>query len=136
MDLKTADNILIQEALSGNQSAYTLLLDKYKHAVYAVALKIVKNKEDAEDVAMETFNKAFSHLDNYNNEYAFATWLFKIASNASIDLLRKNNIQKLSIDDNELHLEEKYSDNNNAEFELIKKQDKNYVLKIIHVLKS
>jgi RNA polymerase sigma-70 factor (ECF subfamily) len=61
-------------------------------------LKMVKNPDDADDLTIEAFGKAFSRLDQYSPSFAFSTWLFKIASNNSIDFIRKKRIQVTSID--------------------------------------
>jgi RNA polymerase sigma-70 factor (ECF subfamily) len=61
-------------------------------------LKMVNNSDDAEDLTIETFGKAFKRLDQYTPQFAFSTWLFKIASNHSIDFIRKKRIRAISID--------------------------------------
>jgi RNA polymerase sigma factor (sigma-70 family) len=128
MDIKTDDSMLISEALKGNQNAYTILMHKYKQAIFGVAFKIVKQKEDAEDIVSETFSKAFKHLNTYTKQFAFSTWLFKIASNTAIDKIRKKNIPQISInDDNSLKNYNQISTESNAEIEMIKKQEKKQV---------
>jgi len=82
-----------------DQLAYVALMEKYKKAVYYTVLKMVNNSDDAEDITMQTFTKAFKSLDQYNNSYAFSTWLFRIASNASIDHIRKKRISTTSLDE-------------------------------------
>ena len=85
---------LIQEALEGNQSAYAQLLNFYRDALYFSMLKMTQNNMDAEDLTIEAFAKAFKNLGQYVPEYAFSTWLFKIANNNAIDFIR--NRQKAS----------------------------------------
>lgn len=83
------DYKLIQQALQeGDQSAYTQLLKYYRDALYFSMLKMTQNPMDAEDLTIEAFTKAFKNLDQYVPEYAFSTWLFKIASNNAIDFIR------------------------------------------------
>jgi RNA polymerase sigma factor (sigma-70 family) len=82
------DYLLITSALEGNQAAFENLLKKYKHSLYATILKVVKSKDVAEDIMIETFAKAFSKLNEYNPKYAFSTWLFRIGINKAIDYLR------------------------------------------------
>jgi len=96
--LAVDDTIIVGKALNGDQEAYTLLLKKYRGAIYSLVFKMIKNKEEAEDLVQETFIKAFAALSSFNDEYAFSTWLFKIASNNCIDFLRKKRLQTLSID--------------------------------------
>lgn len=93
-----ADSEIVQQALSGDQKAYTLLLKKYRGAIYGLIYKMIQDKRETEDLVQETFIKAFSALKSFHAEYAFSTWLFKIASNNCIDFLRKKRIQTLSID--------------------------------------
>jgi RNA polymerase sigma-70 factor (ECF subfamily) len=81
-----------------DQRAYTELMGRYKDSVYFMLLKMVNNSDDAEDLTIETFSKAFKRLDQYTPQFAFSTWLFKIASNHSIDFIRKKRIKAISID--------------------------------------
>lgn len=81
---------LVQKALNnGDQKAYAELLQRYRESVYFMMLKMVSNKDDAEDLTIEAFGRAFKRLHQYTSNYAFSTWLFKIASNNAIDFLRK-----------------------------------------------
>lgn len=94
------DYKLIQLALkNGDQKAYAELLSRYRESVYFMMLRMCNNKDDAEDLTIEAFGRAFKRLEQYTPNFAFSTWLFKIASNNAIDFLRnkkKNN--SLSLD--------------------------------------
>ena len=90
---------LILSAKSGDQMAYAKLLNRYRDSIYFVILKMVHNKEDAEDLCIEAFGKAFNNLEKYSPDYAFSTWLFRIAINNSIDFMRKKKLDTLSIDE-------------------------------------
>ena len=79
---------LVQQAICGDQKAYAELLGRYRDAIYFMLLKMVNNKIDAEDLTIEAFGKAFRNLNQYSPNFAFSTWLFKIASNNCIDVLR------------------------------------------------
>ena len=93
------DLVLVKAALAGDQRAYAELLGRYRDAVFFLLLKMVHSKDDAEDLTMEAFGKAFKKLDQYTPEFAFSTWLFKIATNNCIDFLRrKKNKNTVSID--------------------------------------
>jgi RNA polymerase sigma factor (sigma-70 family) len=83
----------------GDQKAYAELLQRYRESVYYMMMKMCNNRDDAEDLTIEAFGRAFKKLEQYSPDYAFSTWLFKIASNNAIDFLRKKK-QKfaLSID--------------------------------------
>lgn len=87
------DYKLVQLAISkGDQKAYAELLQRYRESVYFMMLKMVNNKDDADDLTIEAFGRAFKKLDQYTPNYAFSTWLFKIASNNAIDFLRKKKL--------------------------------------------
>lgn len=93
------DYELVQRALTDkDQQAYTELMDRYRESIYFMLLKMVNNKDDAEDLTIEAFGKAFKRLGQYTPQFAFSTWLFKIASNNGIDFIRKKRIRALSLD--------------------------------------
>lgn len=92
------DYRLVLSAINGNQKAYEELLKRYKDAIFFMLLKMVNNKNDAEDLTFEAFGKAFKNIAQYSPKYAFSTWLFKIASNNCIDFLRKKKGNTISID--------------------------------------
>jgi RNA polymerase sigma factor (sigma-70 family) len=79
----------IEKAKTGDQVAFTFLLDFYWNEVYGFMLKRTENETDAEDITIETFSKAFDKLATYNPEFQFNTWLIAIAKNVHIDILRK-----------------------------------------------
>lgn len=98
-DQKVIDKYLVDRILTRNdQLAYATLMNKYKKAVYFTVLKMVSNKDDADDLTMQAFTKAFRNLEKYDNSYAFSTWLFRIASNNAIDHLRKRRLATTSLD--------------------------------------
>jgi RNA polymerase sigma factor (sigma-70 family) len=85
------DKELVLQALSATSTnAFDKLLKHYWRQVYNHIHKMIANDSDAEDLTMETFAKAFGNIHKYNNEYAFSTWLYRIAGNTTIDFLRKN----------------------------------------------
>lgn len=96
--MATGDDELIRNALAGDESAYTNLVERYKGALYHVVIKMVRRPEEAEDLVQETFIKAFGALKSYRFEYRFSTWLYKIAANCAIDFLRKRKIEAMSLD--------------------------------------
>src|ERR1700739_926404 len=93
---------LVKRALKDNdQKAYEELLKRYREPVYFMLLRMMNNNsDDAEDLTMEAFGKAFVHLDKYSTVCAFSTWLFKIASNNAIDFIRQRRSERgtLSLD--------------------------------------
>jgi RNA polymerase sigma-70 factor (ECF subfamily) len=82
--------LVIQILESGNRAAYAQLMDEYFEKVYSRMLKMTSQPGDAEDLTMEAFNKAFSKLEQYTPDFAFSTWLYRIAKNNCIDYLRRN----------------------------------------------
>jgi RNA polymerase sigma-70 factor (ECF subfamily) len=96
--MQEQDDQLIAHALQGDQKAYEALLVRHNKAIFHVVLKIVRNKEEAQDLVQETFMKAFNALASYRSEYRFSTWLYKIAANCAIDFVRKKRIEALSLD--------------------------------------
>lgn len=89
---------LVEAAKNGDQLAYAELMDRYRESIYFMMLKMVRNTDDADDLTIEAFGKAFNRLDQYSPSFAFSTWLFKIASNNCIDFIRKKRIQVTSMD--------------------------------------
>ena len=86
-----SDTIYIHRILSGDTGAFSFLVEKYQNMVYTLALKILRNNEDAEDAAQEVFVKCYQALKRYNAQAAFSTWLYKITYNHAIDLLKSKN---------------------------------------------
>ena len=89
---------LVEKAKEGSQKAYADLMQRYKDSIHFMALKMVNNKDDAMDLTVETFAKAFENLEKYKPDFAFSTWLFRIATNNCIDFIRKKKISTMSID--------------------------------------
>ena len=89
---------LIDLAISGDDAAYAKLLQRYKRPVYQMILKMIRNVDDAEDLTIESFAKAFKNLDRFKKDFTFSTWLFRIATNNTIDFIRKKKLNTLSIE--------------------------------------
>ena len=92
------DARLIQRALRGDQFAYKHLMKKYHDPIFNLVYRMLHDKQQVEDLTQETFVKAFASLKHFNEEYAFSTWLYKIATNSSIDYIRKRKLNTFSID--------------------------------------
>lgn len=134
------DLLLVNRARKGDQEAFTELMGLYREPLFYLLLKMVKNKSDAEDLTIEAFEKAFRKIESYNKDYAFSTWLYKIASNHGIDFLRKKNSSEthISIDKNEdLDNDEYYKtifipeDAPNPEEKIVNKQRKQLLKSLI-----
>ncbi|MCR9017193.1 RNA polymerase sigma factor [Aquiflexum gelatinilyticum] len=89
---------LIDKAvLELDQQAYAMLMKRYKKAVYFMILKMIRDTDDAEDLTMEAFAKAFKNLHKFKKDYTFSTWLFRIATNNTIDFIRKKKLKTMSL---------------------------------------
>jgi RNA polymerase sigma factor (sigma-70 family) len=83
------DLVLVNKAKEGDEKAYASLMNRYRDSIYFMLLKMVNNASDAEDLTIEAFGKAFRNIESYTPNYAFSTWLFKIATNNCVDFIRK-----------------------------------------------
>src|SRR5258705_9283685 len=136
------DYKLVSQAVNnGDQKAYAELMSRYKDSIYFMLLKMVNNRDDADDLTIEAFGKAFKNLHQYTPEYAFSTWLFKIATNNCIDFIRRKKKQTFSIDRNfdspdgaEMQFEIR-SEALDPEENMIKKQKKILMRDVVEKLK-
>lgn len=98
-DKALEDFELIDQAVQKNdEKAFAKLMQRYKRPVYHMILKMVRNVDDAEDLTIESFAKAFRSLHRFKKDFTFSTWLFRIATNNTIDHIRKKKLNTLSID--------------------------------------
>lgn len=105
---QTTDQFLIEKTLDGDTHAFGQLVDRYKDYIFTISLRILKNREEAEEVTQDTFLKAYNSLANFRGEAKLGTWLYKIAYRKSLDSLRKHkNIPYMDYDvliaDTEMH---------------------------------
>ncbi|MBW7888361.1 MAG: sigma-70 family RNA polymerase sigma factor [Bacteroidetes bacterium] len=98
LDSRAEDSRNIKAALKGNQAAYRAIMAKYHDQVYNLLYRMIHQKDEVRDLTQEAFIKAFQSLQNFNEEFAFSTWLFKIATNNCIDYIRKKKLATFSID--------------------------------------
>ncbi len=97
-DKAIEDFDLIDKAVNDkDQQAYATLMKRYKKAVYFMILKMIRDADDAEDLTMEAFAKAFRNLHRFKKDYTFSTWLFRIATNNTIDFIRKKKLKTMSL---------------------------------------
>ncbi|MAE85443.1 MAG: RNA polymerase subunit sigma-24 [Flammeovirgaceae bacterium] len=97
-DKALKDFKLIDRAtLENDESAFAELMSRYKKPVYHMILKMVRNVDDAEDLTIEAFAKAFKNLARFKKDYTFSTWLFRIATNNAIDFIRKKKLETYSL---------------------------------------
>ena len=97
--LQESDRLWVEQALAGDQAAFGELVRLHQNAVYNLAYRMLGERGEAEDAAQETFLRAYAHLDRYDAERPFRTWLLSIASNHCIDRLRKRRLTWLSLEE-------------------------------------
>lgn len=100
------DQHSIDKVLSGDTRAFEEIIERYKHMVYTLALKVVKNREDAEEVAQDVFLKGFMALKTFKGDAKFSTWLYKIAYNRSLDYVKK---QKRTLETTAIDISKDYN---------------------------
>jgi RNA polymerase sigma-70 factor (ECF subfamily) len=99
VELATAsDQDVVLEARDGRQAAYRELVRRYERPIFSLIYRMVRNREQAEDLSQETFVKALNAIESYRPEYKFSSWIFKIANNVAIDHLRRRELDTLSLD--------------------------------------
>ena len=124
-----SDDYYINKVLSGDVKSYARLVEKHKHMVFTVALRIVRNREDAEEISQDVFIKAFQSLEKFKQESKFSTWLYKITYNTSISKTRKKKIETTPL---EVNVVENYT--LNEIFENLDKLEENEQKSIVQKL--
>ncbi|OJW83237.1 MAG: hypothetical protein BGO69_19195 [Bacteroidetes bacterium 46-16] len=100
--IKDAD--IIQQVLKGQQAVFSILVDRYGHFVFTIALKYVNSREEAEELAQDTFVKAYRFLADFNNKSKFSTWLYTIAHNTCLSFLRKKQGITIAADEEQINM--------------------------------
>ena len=136
-----ADIDLVRLALEQNQAAFIVLYTRYNAGVKSHIARYVTQKEDVEDICLESFQKAFSQIGSYNPEYKFSTWLYRIARNTAFDHLsrhdrEKNNMPTTSINEDIAELKELPATMHNPEEDIINQQEYDKWLTNIEKLKD
>jgi RNA polymerase sigma-70 factor (ECF subfamily) len=88
--MNTNDQLYINRILDGDTNAFAVLIDRYKDLVYTLAMRMMKNREEAEEVAQDAFIKAYKSLDKFKGESKFSTWIYRVTYNTCLDRLKKN----------------------------------------------
>ena len=135
------DTELVCLALEQNQAAFIVLYTRYNTGVRSHISRYVAQKEDVEDICLESFQKAFSQISSYNPEYKFSTWLYRIARNTAFDYLNKhdrekNNMPTTSINEDLAELKERPASMHNPEEDIINQQEYDKWLTNIEKLKD
>jgi RNA polymerase sigma-70 factor (ECF subfamily) len=88
--MTTNDKVYIDKILNGDANAYAVIVERYKDLVYTLAYRMMKHTEEAEEVAQDTFIKAYKSLNKFKGDSKFSTWIYKVAYNTCLDRLKKN----------------------------------------------
>ncbi|WP_158825757.1 RNA polymerase sigma factor [Mucilaginibacter lacusdianchii] len=105
MQSKLSDIVLIEEILAGNQSAYADLVKRHQRFVFTLAMRFAKNREDAEEIAQDTFIKAYRSLSAFGQQSKFTTWLYTIVYTTAMTFLRKKRLDTSSINDEDTFIQ-------------------------------
>jgi RNA polymerase sigma-70 factor (ECF subfamily) len=139
---RETDKELVCKALNKDQKAYSRLLSRYRYNIFYYILKMLGNTTYADDLTQETFDKAFQNLSKYDENYAFSTWLYKIAENCTIDFVRKRKLNSLYInyssdaeEESSINENTLYSGTPNPEENMIQKQEELQLMKYIESMK-
>lgn len=98
MSTGLSDNEIISQVLNGNQQAYAGLVNRYQNYVFTLASRMIKSREDAEEVAQDVFIKAYKYLADFRGASKFSTWLYTIVNTTAITFLRKKKLDTHSLD--------------------------------------
>jgi RNA polymerase sigma factor (sigma-70 family) len=88
--MTTNDQIIINQIIEGDTNAFAVLVDRYKDLVFTLALRMLKNREEAEEVSQDTFIKTYKSLSKFKGDSEFSTWIYKVTYNTCLDRLKKN----------------------------------------------
>lgn len=105
MQSKHTDIELIQRTLKGDQQAYALLVKNYQRYVFTLALRFTKSREDAEEVAQDSFIKVYKVLSSFKQEAKFSTWLYTVVYTTAMTALRKRNTTAIALDDENTYVQ-------------------------------
>lgn len=123
---KNSDQSYIERVRNGDSNAFAFLINRYKSMTYTLAIRIVKSHEDAEEVAMDSFLKAYQKIDSFKGESKFSTWLYTIVYREAITKVRKKRIDTTDVDD---FVKDNYSEDQDfPQLETLKEEEqKKYV---------
>lgn len=119
------DLVYIERVIEGETSCFANLVNKYQSRAYTLALRIVKNEEDAEEVSQDAFVKAFRSLSKFKREASFSSWLYRIVYNTALSSIRKKRIETTSLDIEDQKLS--VDDTNHSFRELVREDRKKYL---------
>jgi RNA polymerase sigma-70 factor (ECF subfamily) len=129
------DQILIDQILAGDTNAFTLLVNRYKDLVFTLALRMLKNREEAEEVSQDTFIKTYRSLHKFKGDSKFSTWIYKVAYNSCLDQIKKNKKYLNDVEINEF-TEHQVKTIDNAFDALVEEERNQLIQDCLHLLPS
>ncbi|MFC4721093.1 RNA polymerase sigma factor [Geojedonia litorea] len=129
------DQIIINQVISGNTNAFAILVDRYKDLVFTLALRMMKHREEAEEVSQDTFIKAFKSLDKFKGDSKFSTWIYKVAYNSCLDKIKSNKRKYNEVEINN-HTTNYIKTTNNAFDDLVEEERKQAIQECLDQLPS
>ena len=129
------DNIYIKRVLDGDRDAFAFLVDKYKSMVFTLALRITNDRTEAEEVAQDTFIKAFQSLKSFQGKAKFSSWLYRIVYNTGISHIRKQDRGRVSLDETNVP-DALYTDSKKNYESLTEAERKKYLKAALNVLEE
>ena len=129
------DQILIDQIIAGDTNAFTLLVNRYKDLVFTLALRMLKNREEAEEVSQDTFIKTYRSLHKFKGDSKFSTWIYKVAYNSCLDQIKKNKKYLNDVEINEF-TEHQVKTIDNAFDALVEEERNQLIQDCLHLLPS
>ncbi|RIA10364.1 RNA polymerase ECF family sigma subunit [Flavobacteriaceae bacterium MAR_2010_72] len=129
------DQIIINQVIDGNTNAFAVLVDRYKDLVFTLALRMMKHREEAEEVAQDTFIKVFKSLDKFKGGSKFSTWIYKVAYNSCLDKIKSNKRKYNEVEINN-HTSNYIKTSNNAFDDLVEEERKQAIQECLNQLPS
>jgi RNA polymerase sigma-70 factor (ECF subfamily) len=133
--MTTNDQILINQIIEGDANAFTVLVNRYKDLVFTLAIRMLKNREEAEEVSQDTFIKTYKSLHKFKGDSKFSTWIYKVAYNSCLDQLKKNKKFQNDVEINEF-TEHQVKTIDNAFDALVEDERKQLIQECLHLLPS
>ncbi len=131
-----AMELIIAKVKAGDMAAFNVLIDEYKAMAFTLALKLMKNREDAEEVAQDAFLKAYKNIKQFEGNSKFSTWLYTIVYNTALTRLRKKKIQTSDISHHREELLSSYSESGKEWHRLQKVERSGYIKQALDLLSS
>ena len=129
----TNDQIIINQIIEGDTNAFAILVDRYKNLVFTLAFRLLKNREEAEEVAQDTFIKSYNALSKFKGDSKFSTWIYKVTYNTCLDRLKKNKrkYNEVAIDE---FTEHQVKTIDNALENMVEEERKKAIQDCLHIL--